>query len=500
MLPDKIAFVDIETTGARPMYDKVLEIGILRIENNKLVKTYQSLFNPNSYISPFIENLTGISQRDVENAPTFYDEMENILEILDGCVFAAHNVRFDYGFLRNEIKRNGSSFTSKHFCTVRLSQLLYPQFSRHDLDHIIKRFHVQVENRHRAFDDARVLWEFYQKVQQEVPKEKLIAMLNLAMKRPSRPLNISEEILEQLPESPGVYIFLGADHDNLEIKENQVKSEVSSKQKNNLVPLYIGKSINIRERVLSHFANDALSGTDMQLSQEVQDIETIVTGGELSALFKESTLVKQMQPLYNRKLRLSQKLTVLQKNQTDEGYDTVDIQTIPSINAINIENIYGIVRSKKQAKNILLDLAKEHSLCHKLLGLEKTKGGCFAYRLGWCRGACVGKESPLSYNVRIIEAFGKIRIKPWPFDGPILIEEENHLDEVKEIFIVDKWCVLGSFRNNTDILDFEKSDYIFDLDAYKILKTFLRSPKNLLKIKEANTLSCPNSNYPFHQS
>src|SRR5437868_4812001 len=167
MLPKKLAFVDIETTGGRSFYDRVLEIGILRVEENQIVKTFHSLINPQAYIPPEITLLTGITARDIENAPTFRQIKDEILETLTDCIFVAHNVRFDYGFLKNEFQRENISFKSKHFCTVRLSQILYPMHRHHNLNAIIERFNFHCEQRHRALDDAQILFEFYKKIQEQ---------------------------------------------------------------------------------------------------------------------------------------------------------------------------------------------------------------------------------------------------------------------------------------------------------------------------------------------
>src|SRR6266702_4216216 len=126
MLPPKLAFVDIETTGVRSSYDRIIEIGILRVENNKLVKSFQSLINPESYLPKEITMITGITQQDIEHAPTFRSVKDEIIEILADCTFVAHNVRFDYAFLKHELLRENITFSSKHFCTVRLSRLLFP--------------------------------------------------------------------------------------------------------------------------------------------------------------------------------------------------------------------------------------------------------------------------------------------------------------------------------------------------------------------------------------
>src|SRR4051794_18306176 len=116
MLPTRLAFVDIETTGGRSFYDRIIEIGIIRVEDNEVVQTYHSLINPETHLPPEIEILTGITQKDLENAPTFRQIKTDILESLIDCVFVAHNVRFDYGFLKNEFSREEITFSAKHFC------------------------------------------------------------------------------------------------------------------------------------------------------------------------------------------------------------------------------------------------------------------------------------------------------------------------------------------------------------------------------------------------
>src|SRR5206468_3403196 len=142
-------------------YNRVIEIGILKVVDGVIVKEYKTLINPEAHVDPFIEGLTGISAADLESAPTFEEVASEINEILTDSYFVAHNVRFDYGFLRNEFKRAGLRLNLKQICTVKLSRILYPDMTRHNLDAIIERFDIKCENRHRAFDDAKVLFEFY---------------------------------------------------------------------------------------------------------------------------------------------------------------------------------------------------------------------------------------------------------------------------------------------------------------------------------------------------
>ncbi len=466
MIPDKLAFLDIETTGGRLRTDRILEIGILRVENGVLTKTLNTVLNPQTYISPFIETLTNIHQQDWENAPSFREIKQDIVDILKDCILVAHNVRFDYGFLKKEFNLLEHSFSMKHFCTVKLSRYLYPKFKHHNLDAVIQRHGFTCANRHRAFDDAKVLWDFFQYVQTQFDQEYVEKALQFVMKRTSVPIGLSNEDIDGLPESPGVYIFYGDTN----------------------MPLYVGKSINIKDRVLSHFSSDHSSPIEMNIAQQVKRIETIKTAGELGALCKESMLVKEMQPLLNRKLRRKQLLVSLRQTTNADGYHCAKIETVDAISPDEMKEIIGIFRSKKQAEDFLFTTAKQYNLCHKLLNIEKTKTGCFMYRLGECQGACLKKELHLRYNMRFIQAFSHNKIKPWPFNGPIMIEESDDKQQLTEIFLIDKWCYLGSYKKDEGITeDILHQEYVFDLDLYKILKRYLLTEGNYKYIKELNS-------------
>ena len=460
MLPQSICFVDIETTGTSAYYNRVIEIGILKVVDGKIVKKYQTLINPQTHLDPFIEKLTGITIGNLENAPLFENIAEEIYEILSDSIFVAHNVRFDYGFLRNEYRRLEKKFRLKHFCTVKLARVLYPNLKRHNLDSIIENFNIKIKNRHRAYDDAKVLFEFYQKSQKLIERETFEKAVDIALKRPSIPLNISQEALDNLPELPGVYTFYG---------------------KNDLI-LYIGKSVNIHDRVLSHFSNDYISRTDMKISKEIIRIETVVTNGELEALLLESTMIKQFQPVFNRRLRKSQKMTTFIKELDANGYFRVNIKEIEDFQIEDLEKIVGVFRSLKQAKEFLYQAASDYKLCPKLLNLEKTKDYCFSYQLEKCKGACRGEELNIKYNLRFDEAFYNRKIRPWKFDGPIVLKESERSTEG---FVIDKWCLLGKIKSDEDLDDFTY-DYKFDLDTYKIIKTFLTKKDHALSIRTFN--------------
>lgn len=456
MLPSSFSFLDLETTGTSPTYGRIIDIGIIRVENGKVVSEYNQLVNPERGVDPFISQMTGITPEMLDSAPTFSEIRKEVLEIIADSVIVAHNVRFDYGFLKNEFKRFDISFSSKHFCSIKLARQLFPNLRYYNLDSIIENFGITCKTRHRAYDDAKVIWDFYSYAQKTVDPNSFEKAVSLALRRPSTPLHVSEDVLDSLPEKPGVYIFYNKDN----------------------FPLYIGKSVNIRDRVLSHFSNDHLSATDLQISQEVCSIETIPTAGELGALLLESTLIKKHQPLYNRMLRQARKMIILMRRTLENGYKTVEVKEVEKVSIEDAEKLLGTFKSMKQMQEHLFTLAKEFNLCTKLLGVDKARKRCFYYDLGVCKGACLEKELNIKYNVRFEEAFYKYKIREWKFDGPIVISEKG---EKEEAFVIDKWCLLGNAKSADELENLSK-EYTFDLDTYKILSKFILRLNNKLSI------------------
>lgn len=169
MFDRNLAIVDLETTGMSARYHRIIEIAILRIEGNNIIDEFTSCINPETPIPSFITHLTGISQKDVDKAPVFGKVKHKVKRLLKDATFVAHNVWFDYSFIQNEFGRLNIPFESKRCCTVRLSRRLYPQYKSHSLASVIERFGFGYESRHRAYDDAFVLWQFLKKIKKEIP-------------------------------------------------------------------------------------------------------------------------------------------------------------------------------------------------------------------------------------------------------------------------------------------------------------------------------------------
>lgn len=461
MIPKNLSFVDVETTGTSSKHGRIIEVGIIRVEEQEIVDQFSTLINPGSFVDPFILSMTGIKQEELENAPSFYQVKDKIKELLSDSLLVAHNAIFDYSFIKQEFERLEENFTAKCFCTVKLSRKLYPKFKHHNLDAIIKRFNLECQNRHRAFDDTKAMWDFFKLSFDKFGEEKMSFAFNNILKRPSLPIGISEDVLDSLPESSGVYIFYN--------KEGTV--------------LYVGKSINIRSRVMSHFSNSKNQTSDMKIARDIARVEAIETAGELGALLLEATLVKKLQPLYNRQLRYTSKLLALRKVVTPQNYNSVEMINLQDVPVEELSQILGIFKSKKELHGSLISLCKENNLCLKLLGVEKTSGNCFNYHLNLCFGACSGQELNLKYNLRFDESFYKTKIKDWPFNGPIGIKEQPAYRQAghqkEEVFIVDKWCILGKLKNDFQSLEDINKEYLFDSDTYKILNRYLRSNNDL---------------------
>ena len=456
-----IVCVDIETDGMNHVLGHILEVAIIRIENGNITDEFTTLVNPGISVPYFITKLTGITTNDIQPAPAFSDITKRLLEIMDGALFVAHNVRFDYSFLKQEFRRVGIDFEPQQFCTVKLSRALYPEEKSHKLASLIERHNFTYSSRHRAYDDAHVLWQFLRHAQQSFSTRTVDEAIARQIRQPSIPKHLDKKDIAALPTGPGVYIF---------------NDERGS-------PLYIGKSINIRRRVMSHFTRDSEEYREFKIAQSIHSIESRQTGGELEALLLESHLIKEMQPLYNRLLRRTNKLIAAQQSLDSDGYITITSQEVETVTPQSFSSILALYTKRGAAKESLLRIVKDFDLCPKLSGIEKAKNACFSYQLGKCKGACIGKEASKSYNRRVLVAFANKQITNWPYSGPVVIQEQTTDDAQHHGFIVDQWCVIGSI---TQVEDFDATiktyDALFDFDAYKILKAFVINQRSRLVI------------------
>ena len=456
MLPI-ITYLDLETTGATPLRDRITEIALVRFENGVEVARWQTLVNPETSIPPFIQQLTGITNDMVQDAPTFAQVADKLAAFLEGAVMAAHNVRFDHGFLKSEYRRLGQTLRQRVLCTVKLSRKLYPQHRGHGLDAIMHRHQLTTEMRHRAMGDVELMIGFVNAAQNELGIECVAEAAKELSKKPSLPANIDSDLVDEIPDTPGVYFFYG---------ENDL-------------PLYIGKSVKLRDRVMSHFSGDHASSKEMRISQEIKRIDWIETAGELGALLLESKLVKERQPIHNRQLRRERQLCTWQITDNPEALPQVKLISAAEIEPNMLGKLFGTFRSKRKAIEALRNMAEAHQLCPKALGLEKGKGRCFASQLHKCKGVCDGKEAKAIHHLRLLQALSAHKLKAWPYQGKLAIREVCELTGRTAMHIFDQWCHLTTVDNEADYAEAlnGKSIFAFDHDTYKLLLKALNSGK-----------------------
>ena len=460
----RLAFIDIETTGARATQDRITEVAIKVIEGDQVICEWQSLVDPETTIPPFIQSLTGINNAMVKGAPVFNAIADNIEELTKGAVFVAHNVRFDYAFVKAEFRRRNRSFNRRVLCTVKLAKALYPQYKRHGLDALILRHQIVVKERHRAMADVDAMLAFFQIAQQEHATEQFDNVIKRQLKKPSLPKGLTEAQVSAIPDTPGVYRFYG--------------------ENNSL--LYVGKSVNLYQRVMSHFSSDHSSTKEMTIAQSVIHIDWTETAGDLGAQLLELKQIKTLNPIYNHRSRFSKTLIVIKLEENSHGFLEARLSHELDIN--HLDQHYGLYRSQNSAQKAVANIANKNDLCLKLLGLEHGPGPCFGYQTGACKGACIDNEDSVLYNLRMQIAFHELQLKAWPFEGAIGIKEKHPRKNWQQMYLVYNWCHLATVDSDKQLDDIisnmNLSAISFDLDTYKLLSKAVLSPKFKIQVTE----------------
>ncbi len=435
-----LAIVDLETTGTHAAADRITEIAVLEVDGLDAVSEWSTLVNPGKPIPAEIQALTGISAEMVQRAPRFADLAEGLYERLAGRVFVAHNARFDYGFLRREFDRAGFRFQAKTVCTVRLSRRLYPREPHHDLDSVIARHGIDCRARHRALGDADALLQFLRLAMEEHGEEVVAVAARQVAKHTVLPPHLDRAMIDEVPEAPGVYLLYG---ESL---------------------LYVGKSRNMRSRILQHFSSGAT------WAARVRRIEWQRTAGELGALLREARLVKELAPEFNRRLRRAHEI---------HGF-VFDGTRLRLVRCAELEPeaaacLIGPWRSRAAAMKALRALADEHRLCLQALGFETR---CFRRQIARCAGVCAGAESIHAHQARLAAALAPLKAADWPHRGALGVVETDHEREATDVHVVDRWCYLGTAQCDADVAELLEGGRgaRFDYDHYRILARHLARP------------------------
>ena len=466
-LPQDLVFVDLETTGGSAAHDRITEVGLVRIANGELVEEWSSLVNPERPIPAYIEEFTGISNEMVAGAPRFTEIARIVRQKLRGAVFVAHNARFDYSFLRSEFLKSEIDFSAKVLCTVKLSRRLFPEYARHNLDAVMERNGLTCGARHRALGDAKVLHDFWFKLCREVDEPRLAAAVQAVLGAHQLPAYLPAGLADELPEGPGVYRFFGADG----------------------TLLYVGKSHSLRTRVCGHFAAGATAAKDGGWASQVRRVDWVETAGELGAMLREAEWIRAQKPLYNRRTKSEAQPHTLRggisRTPAGQAYRALAV-AIDGVDFADLMQCFGVFHTEQDARKAQSDIARAHELCLKVMGLEDGAGSCFAYQVGKCRGACLGKEPLILHNTRLQLALSSLKLKSWPFPGRVALRERDPRGGMPEymqgtdLHVVDHWTYLGTARTEEELAELgsRESGAAFDVDVYRILvRYFAKHPK-----------------------
>lgn len=450
------AILDIETTGGKYNEEGITEIAIYRFDGHKIVDQFFSLVNPERDIQSFVVNLTGINNEMLQNAPKFHEVAKRIIEITKGCTIVAHNAQFDNRILTTEFDRLGYSFDKNFLCTVELSKKLIPNLASYSLGKLMRSLGIPISDRHRAQGDAKATLMLFKILLEKDTSKKIIQ--ETVKKDPKRQLEPKLiDIIESTPSIIGVYYI----------------------HKKNGSIIYIGKSKNIKKRLLQHFTNDNRKSKKIQL--EVDSVTYEETGNDLIAQLKESEEIKQNKPIFNHALKRTLYEYQLSSFKDTNGYINLKIEK-----ADEGKNAIITFSNYQQAKMFLFKITEEFRLCQKLNGIHKTTSNCFLFSIKQCNGACIGDESPKVYNKRLLDFIEKNSYKN---QSILIIDRGRDIDERSVILIEDGiykgygFYNLNYQINNPEVLKSIITPMPDNRDAQHILQVYLRKNKVLKIVK-----------------
>lgn len=383
----RFAVVDIETTGGFPSQHGITEIAIVLYNGSEVEGKYETLVNPHQPIPPFVVNMTGISDAMVAVAPSFIDVAENIYNLLKDRVFVAHNVNFDYSFVKHHLQEAGHHLQTPKLCTIRLSRKVFPGFRKYGLGHLCRELDITIENRHRAGGDAVATTQ----VLALALKRDGMTVINEMLKRENKdqllPPNMAEEQIKLLPKDPGVYYF----HD----KKGKV--------------IYVGKAKNLHKRVVSHFTGLDTSQKRQEFLKSIHTVTHTVCPTEFIACLLESVEIKRLWPIHNKSQKRFEQLWGIYLFEDSRGYVRLAIDKKQKYSAP-----VATFSLMADAHRFLWKMVKEFELNPVLCFLDSSTREKL--------------PEPLDYNVSVQKALTWLKDQKQTFlirdsEGCVLVEE-----------------------------------------------------------------------------
>ena len=462
----KLAVIDVETSGGQAACDRVVEIGLVLIDDNRIVNRFQSLINPDLHIPASLTAIHGINNDMVKDAPLFADLAPQLLELLDDRIFVAHNVHFDYGFIEAEFRRAGHEFRAKKLCTVRLSRRML-RLQSHSLAALCRHFSIVNSRAHRALEDALATSEILLRLLPMQGCTELIAGMTKGRAGTFKgPGNLPEEKLKQLPEKTGVYLFYDA-HGKV---------------------IYAGKANNLRERVHQHFGAQTHTKEKRQFLESVFDLSYELCGHELMALLMENELIKKHYPRFNRlnkDFRLNHGIYAFE--------DQRGFQRLALGQAGKWSRPLQIFRSRAEAFQALLKLSMDNGLCLHLNGLTSTASPVCSYETeeGQRCISCNGQGRD-AYN----DAVEKVKSRYFQV-GRLLLKMQGRKANESGLVLLENGKITGYgfapdemlLKTDADVIRNQLQPYYDTKDAQAILQPWLVDMGNLLSPMEGAVAS-----------
>ncbi len=461
--PQKYAIVDIETTGGMAKRDRIIEIAIVIHDGEKIIDQYSSLVHPDRSIPYEITRITGIDNEMVRDAPRFYQIAKEVVLKTEGAIFVAHNVNFDYSFIREEFDRLGYTFSRRQLCTVKLSRKSFSGLHSYSLGNLINHFGISVSARHRALEDAVATAEIFTMIlEKKSSSEDVKLLINRGVKETKLPETISIERLHGLPESVGVYYFY------------DIYGDI----------IYVGKSINIRTRIMQHFSQ--INSKSEKLMRLTNDIDFVETGSELIALLLESEEIKSLNPTINKAQKTKSYPYNIYSAKDENGYLYFGINKEGS-KTTKKEKILSFYSSIQSAKSTLAYMRELYKLCEeKIFIAGEREKRCIFYPMGECYGACRKEESSIDYNSRA-ELAEQHLTRVFDHDFIIVTEGRNN-EELGLVLVEDKsYKGYGYISYNDANMGIEEMKEAIEIrystpESNMIIQQYLKEGKILRKI------------------
>ena len=395
------AIVDIETTGGHASANGITEISVFIHDGERVIKHFETLINPQQLIPKFITSLTGIDNAMVATAPVFDEIADVLFEMLNNNVFIAHNVNFDYSFVKHQFKQSGYDLTAKKLCTVRLGRKVFPGLPSYSLGNLCRSLKIKIENRHRAGGDAKATVKLFEYMLANGAQTHIDLMLKRTSAEHWLPMNLDKEVIDKLPSKPGVYYF------------HNSKDKI----------IYVGKAISLKKRVSSHFTHNNPDLKRQNFIRNIYKVSYKQCATELEAIVFESTEIKRLWPRYNKSQKQPLIKYALYSFEDNRGYIRLAIdkkkKNLPHVYNFNLLN-EGLVLLKK--------MVAQFDLNARLCFIDKTP---------FTKKEDEALEPPGIYNLKIKKALDALSENLSTF----VLVDEGIKEEEKLCLLVER----GSF-------------------------------------------------------